>query len=200
MTRPPRSVLILSIALFLGLAGLAGTWFLNPSVRHQLARIQAPEVQVPSIPAFTGQPALDALVIRDKALFYVSRNWIPPPPPPIPPPAYQLASVMVLPEGKSIAIVKSNSGGTTLRLHLRDPIEGWSVEDITVDHVLLNYQNQHAEILPVNRPVHVAGLMKPASAAANGPRALGNGLARTTSAGSLALGGARLYQPPPTVK
>lgn len=198
MKSPPRSTLVWSAATLaagglLALIQLGG----NSTLRELAAeRVAAEKVlHVPPLPAVSaGTPLLDSALIRDRALFYSARAWVPPPAPPAPVPAYQVASLLILPDGKSVAIVKSASQPASVKLHVHDGLEGWTVEEISMAHVVLSNQNQRAELFPMARSTHVAAAPFPNAV----PTPVPANPSPPTPSGSLAVGGiigARLPSP-----
>ena len=165
MKRPPKSTVLWAVTALGATLGVGMVYHRDQATAESLqAQRNAAErsLHIPIVPnPITSAPLPNATLIRDRAVFYISRVWIPPPAPPLPTPAYHVASVLVLPDGKSVAIVRKTGGTDSTKLHLHDSLDGWSVAEIALNHVVLSNQTQRTELLPTSRTSRVASARPP---------------------------------------
>jgi hypothetical protein len=94
--------------------------------------------------------------IRDHALFYASRAfYVPPPPsaePATPPkPDYLLAGTFIIPRKPTVALLNSRGTGAVRKVVPGDDLDGWHVQGVEIQRVVLDYKGQQIEIV---RDVH----------------------------------------------
>ena len=97
------------------------------------------------------RPAVDLEPIRDHTLFYASRAfYVPPPPSPEPAtpprPNYQLAGTFIIPSKPTVALLKS-SGGIPRKVIPGDDLDGWHVQAVESQRVVLDYKGEQIEIV-----------------------------------------------------
>jgi hypothetical protein len=195
-------------ALNLGLGALIAMLWHGGQLRvKEPETLIVPPLTLPDLSALnsTPMPSVDAATIRDQSVFYVSRSFYTPPPPPveIPAPAYDFSGTMRLADGKRIAFVKGKTDLRSRTLHVGDDVDGWHVQAIEADRVILDRSEQTAE-LTANKTASPAGLIRgPVTPriAQTGIRVLGatdSGTPR--SAASDLSARARTYQPPPPLR
>jgi hypothetical protein len=141
--------------------------------------------------------------IRDQAVFYATRSFYQPPATPveIPPPDYEMAGTLRLTDGKRIAFVRKKADRSSRTLHLGDDLEGWRVEAIEPDRIVIARNEQNAE-LRSNSVASASGLIR----GSNSPRIAQTGVRVLSATGSGASIGraqstsseARIYHPPPS--
>jgi hypothetical protein len=143
---------------------------------------------------------IDVTAIRDNAVFYAHRTFFQPPPPgqSIPAPEYDFAGSIGLPEGKRLAFVKKRSDKSNRTVHVGDDLDGWRVESIDAQRVVLVRDTQRMELKsagesPGSGLVH--GTVTP-YVAQSGMRTIGGGTAATHPPQAVTHA-ARTYQPPP---
>lgn len=117
--------------------------------------LPASALAIPAVPIPPAGPSINWPSIRDRTIFQADRTWTPPEPPEpsYARPDYQLASALLLPGGKSVAFVRSSSGGPTRRLRAHDQLEGWTVTAIERQRVSLQQGHQVCELLPKAQPL-----------------------------------------------
>jgi hypothetical protein len=144
---------------------------------------------------------LDIASIRDNAVFHNRRSFYQPPLPSqvIASPEYDLAGIMGLPQGKRVAVVKRKSDHANRTLHVGDDVDGWRVEMIEVDRVVVVREDQRYEFKATNS-IPVQGLLRGASSprvASSGTHILGAQGAGNPNVPRAGSSSARFYQPPP---
>jgi hypothetical protein len=170
------------------------------------------ELAAPDLQALNGAPApaLNAVALRDQAVFYSRRMFYQPPPPveAVPVPDYALAGTMALPQGKRIAFVKRKSDQTSRTLHVGDDLDGWHVDAIEASRVVIVRADQRID-LPAAGAAPSVSLLHPGTAPppvvglAGTPRGatirvLGAPGAMNGSMHKPVLTEARTFRPPPT--
>jgi hypothetical protein len=179
-------------------------------------RIHEPETQaisnlpLPDLGALnsTPMPAVNVGLLTDQALFYSSRSFYKPAAPSveIPPPAFELAGIMRLADGRRLAFVKGIADHTSRSVHTGDDLDGWKVQAVETDRVVLNHDEQISQLAgPQNG--HSSGLIRGPSAprvALTGIQVLSGSateprLERPQAVPSVAFSHARTFQPPPQV-
>jgi hypothetical protein len=169
---------------------------------HELA---APDLSVLSS---TPAPAINALALRDQAVFYSRRVFYQPPPSEsVPVPDYELAGTMGLPQGKRIAFVKKKSDQTSRTVHVGDDLDGWRVDAIEASRVVIVRAEQRVD-LPAAGATASPGLLysgtappaigPPALRSLAGLRVLGAPGPASSAARKPVLTEARTFRPPPT--
>ena len=93
-------------------------------------------------------PTVDVAAIRDNAVFYAHRTFFQPPPPgqSTPVPDYEFAGSIGLPQGKKVAFVKKKSDKTNRTVHVGDDLDGWHVESIDAQRVVIVRDTQRVEL------------------------------------------------------
>jgi hypothetical protein len=169
------------------------------------ARLSVPPLALPDMTALSSvpMPSVDIAGIREQAVFYASRAFYRPPAAPtqVPAPEYDISGTLRLADGKRIAFVKRKADQSSRTLHVGDDLEGWHVQLIDADRIVLDRNEQSAELRSGAAGVGTAGLIRGPGA----PRALQTGIRvlGATGPGALplpALGAARdarLFRPPP---
>jgi len=103
---------------------------------------------------------VDITAIRDNAVFYAHRAFYQPPPAgqSVPVPEYEFAGSIGLPQGKRVAFVRKKSDKSNRTIHVGDDLDGWRVETIDVQRVVIVKDSQQIELKPANEPT-VSGLV-----------------------------------------
>jgi hypothetical protein len=144
-------------------------------------------------------PAIDAAAIRDNAVFYAHRTFFQPPPPgqSIPVPDYDFAGSIGLPQGKRVAFVKKKSDKTNRTVHVGDDLDGWRVESIDTQQVVIMRDAQKVELKSASEsgPGLVHGTVTP-YVAQSGMRTIGGGTAVLHPPQAVSHA-PRTFQPPP---
>jgi hypothetical protein len=143
---------------------------------------------------------VDVAAIRDNAVFYAHRTFFQPPPPgqSIPVPAYEFAGSIGLPQGKRLAFVKKKSDKSNRTVHVGDDLDGWRVESIDAQRVVIVRDTQKIELKSANEAPGsglVHGTVTP-YVAQSGLRAIGGGTTAVHPPQAVTHA-ARTYQPPP---
>ena len=110
-----------------------------------------------------------------------------------------MAGTLRLADGKRIAFVKRKADQTSRTLHLGDDLEGWRVQLIDPDRIVLDRNEQSAE-LRARSATGGAGLIRGASTphtVQSGIRVLGAAGSGSILGGATGSGQTRLYRPPP---
>jgi hypothetical protein len=172
------------------------------------ARVHAPEhvsarhLAEPDLSLLNPSAAanVDVTAIRDNAVFYAHRAFFQPPPPgeSIPVPEYDFAGAMGLPQGKRLAFVKRKSDRSNRTVHVGDDLDGWHVESIDAQRVVIVKDGKKIELKSANESGGsglVRGTVTPYVAESGLKAIAGN----TTAAQppQAASHAARTYQPPP---
>jgi hypothetical protein len=199
---------IRATSLLLGLVnlGLAMSavmiWRVGETRIHEPEHLAAHEVSLPDLTVLTPTAAtsVDIAKIRDNAVFYSRRSFYEPPPPSqsIPSPDYDFTGSMDLPQGKRVAFVKAKFDHASRMLHLGDDLEGWRVEGIEPNKVVL-VRDDHRTELTSSAPPPMVGLIHGtpvAHVAQTAPHVLG-AQATTYPLPPQQLTTARTYRPPP---
>ena len=203
--KPPRittiSLALLNVALA---SGVVLSWKYGQARVMEPATLVVPTLPLPDLAALnsTSMRSVDIATIRNQAAFYASRSFYQPPPAPseVAAPEYEVAGTLRLSDGKRIAFVKRKADRSSRTLHLGDDLEGWHVRIIEADRIVLEHNEQTAE-LRSNTVTSVSGLIRGASApptAQAGIRVLGAGAGASPAAGQGSVE-ARTYRPPPPV-
>jgi hypothetical protein len=147
-----RRLLIGACAVLATLA--AAPWLDNPraaspgSVHPQAVAVPGPEAGERRL------PPLDQLTqTRDRPIFFAGRRDGPPPAPPsvlAPPPAsalarYRITGVAISGEGR-LAMAKDLGTGRLLTLREGETLEGWMVESVTLEHLVLRSGEQRRAV------------------------------------------------------
>lgn len=204
MNRLPRSTLTL-LAVLAALVIVTGTVLLTArSPEDRLAALAPRADTLPSLPARSAANSVDFSRVREAALFYATRTYLPPPDPTRagpPRPDYQFVAVMILPNDRSVAYLRSADRSTVVKVRLGESLGGWPVVAIEPRRVLLSLDGQQVEITS-STPASVPGLSRvtlsaPAAAPKTGVRVLGNASGRAAaSVPTRVETEARLYRPP----
>ena len=197
------SLTLLNVALALCVVLL---WTHGQARVMEPAALIAPPLPLPDLTAVNSipMPSVDTVTIRERAVFYASRSFYQPPPTPVEVavPEYDMAGTLRLSDGKRIAFVKSKADRSSRTLHLGDDLEGWRVQTIEPDRIVLDRNEQTTE-LHSNTVTAVSGLIRGVGAprtAQTGIRVLGvTGPGAPRSAGQAVSVQARTYRPPPSV-
>jgi hypothetical protein len=110
--------------------------------------------------AFPDKP-LDADALRDSALFHATRRfYVAPPEPPAPAqrPDYRLTGTIAIPGKPTTALLVSNAAGTPLKVRVGDAVDGWIVESVEPQRVVLKLGQETVEVA-VARPTQPAKLL-----------------------------------------
>jgi hypothetical protein len=171
-------------------------------------RVHAPEhltarhLAQPDLALFNGvaSPSIDMIAIRDNAVFYAHRTFFQPPPPgqSVPVPDYDFAGSIGLPQGKRVAFVKKKSDKTNRTVHVGDDLDGWRVESIDSQRVVIVRDSQKMELKSANESA-VSGLVHGTVTpyvAQSGMRTIGGSTAAVHPPQALTHV-PRTYQPPP---
>ena len=178
MKRPSRTALLIGANVASLALVLAATLSSRP-VAEEVVVTPPVRISLPAIPVAPIFSSIPWALIRDRTVFQADRSWVPPPPPEpnFPRPDYLLASALILPEGKSVAFVKSVTGSDTIKVHVHDPLDGWTVTAIEPKRVLLKQGHQVCELLPKAAPIvtmaDAASTLSLVTVAADGHRVLG---------------------------
>jgi hypothetical protein len=145
-------------------------------------------------------PNIDVTAIRDNAVFYAHRTFFQPPPPGqgVPVPEYDFAGSVGLPQGKRVAFVKKKSDKSNRTVHVGDDLDGWRVESIDAQRVVIVRESQKMELKSANESAGsglVRGTVTP-YVAQSGMRTIGGSTA-TVHPPQTVSHAARTYQPPP---
>ena len=145
-------------------------------------------------------PNIDLAVIRDNAVFYAHRAFFQPLPPGqnVPVPEYDFAGSIGLPQGKRLAFVKKKSDKSNRTVHVGDDLDGWRVESIDAQRVVVVRDNQKMELIAANGSPGsglVHGTVTPYVAQSE-MRTIGGGTAAPHPPQAVTHA-ARTYQPPP---
>jgi hypothetical protein len=148
----------------------------------------------------TAAPTIDLTAIRDNAVFYTHRAFFQPnlPEQSIAVPEYDFAGSIGLPQGKRVAFVKKKSDKSNRTVHVGDDLDGWRVESIDAQRVVIVKDTQKVELKsatesPGSGLVH--GTVTP-FVAQSGMRTIGGDTA-AVHAPQVVTHAARTYQPPP---
>ena len=149
----------------------------------------------------TAAPNIDLTAVRDNAVFYTHRVFFQPPTPgqAVPVPEYDFAGSISLPQGKSLAFVKKKSDKSNRTVHVGDDLDGWRVESIDAQRVVIARESQKIELKLANEPQAsglVHGTVTP-YVAQSGLRTIGGGTA-TIHPPQAVTRAVRTYQPPPS--
>lgn len=156
-----------------------------------------PDVSVLSAEA---APNVDLAAVRDNAVFYTHRMFFQPPPPgqSIAVPDYDFAGTMSLPQGKRLAFVKKKSDKSNRTVHVGDDLDGWRVESIDAQRVVLMRDAQKIELKAASEST-VSGLVHGTVTpyvAQSGMRTTGGGTAVLPPPQAVSHA-PRTFQPPP---
>jgi hypothetical protein len=167
----------------------------NVAVHYQAV----PDVAI--LEAATPPPSLDGATIRDQAVFHSRRSFYHPSPSTdaVPAPDYDLAGTMELPQGKRIAFVKRKSDKSSRTVHVGDDLEGWQVQLIEANRVVVVRADQQIELHTAGvgaSPGLVRGNAGP-HVAQTGIRVLGAQGPATAIDSRPTVTQVRTYQPPP---
>ena len=177
-------------------------------VRWGEARVRAPEhltarhLAQPDLVLLNAvaSPNIDVAAIRDNAVFYAHRTFFQPPPPgqSVPVPEYDFAGSIGLPQGKRVAFVKKKSDKSNRTVHVGDDLDGWRVESIDAQRVVIVRDSQKIELKSANESPG-SGLVRGAVTpyvAQSGLRTIGGGTAAVHPPQTVTHA-PRTYQPPP---
>ncbi len=145
-------------------------------------------------------PNVDLVAVRDNAVFYTHRAFFQPPPPGqgAAAPDYDFAGSMGLPQGKNLAFVKKRSDKSSRTIHVGDDLDGWRVESIDAQRVVIVRDSQKIELKLANESPGsglVHGTVTP-YVAQSGLRTIGGSTA-AAHLPQVAAHAIRTYQPPP---
>jgi len=152
----PRSTHLLAFSLACLTLGAGATLLMGTQTEALLA--------TPAQPIAPSAPISDALARRDsfsgvqeRALFYRSRAYHVPTSATaasaaLPVPAYELAGAFVVPHGSAVAVLKSRTASVSRTVRPGDELDGWRVQAIDKDRVVLVQGAQRAEILHATPP------------------------------------------------
>lgn len=144
-------------------------------------------------------PTVDVAAIRDNAVFYAHRVFFQPPPPGLsfPVPDYDFAGSIGLPQEKRVAFVKKKSDKTNRTVHVGDDLDGWRVESIDAQQVVIVRDTQKVELKLPSEPGSglVHGTVTP-YVAQSGMRTIGGGTAVLHPPQAVSHA-PRTFQPPP---
>jgi hypothetical protein len=204
-----RMTTVLLVLLNVGLSACAALlWSKGQARVAEPERLNVPPLALPDLTVLDSvpMPSVDVTTIREQAAFYASRAFYRPPAAPaeIPMPQYEMAGTLRLADGKRIAFVRSKADRASRTLHVGDDLEGWRVQAIEPERIVLQRSEQTAE-LGSGRTTSTAGLIRGGMSvprtAQTGIRVLGGGVAGAAALQTPTQGGARearLYRPPPT--
>jgi hypothetical protein len=167
------------------------------------AQLGVQPLSLPDLAALNSipMPGVDGTTIREQSVFYPTRAFYRPPAAPVEvsPPEYEMAGTLRLANGIRIAFVKRKADQSSRTLHLGDDLEGWRVQVIDPDRIVVARNEQSAE-LRAHFGVGGSGLIRGASA----PRTFQSGIRvlGAVGSGSMQLGDAtshqlRVFHPPP---
>jgi hypothetical protein len=145
-------------------------------------------------------PNIDLVAVRDNAVFYAHRAFFQPPPPgqSIPVPEYNFAGSIGLPQGKRLAFVQKKSDKSSRTVHVGDDLDGWRVESIDAQRVVIARDTQKMELKSANESPG-SGLVHgtvTSYVAQSGLRTIGGGTPAVHPPQAVTHA-ARTYQPPP---
>ncbi len=203
MQRPRVTTVLLALANLALLSCVVLFWRHGQARVMEPATLVVPPLSLPDLAAANSIPmaSVDVATIRNQAIFYASRSFYQPPPAPVDvaAPEYEMAGTLRLADGKRIAFVKNKADRSSRTLHLGDDLEGWHVQNIEPDRIVLNHNDQTAE-LRSSTTTGASGLIRGSSAhhiVQTGIRVLGaGGSGAPPVAGSPSSDDARIYKPP----
>jgi hypothetical protein len=107
---------------------------------------------------------VDLTVLQSRALFHASRSFfVPPPPPPMPiappRPDYRFAGLFVIPNKPPLAMLSQNTTGVSRKVKVGDELEGWRVQAIESQRIVLQFAQETFEITR-NAKVSSGGLQR----------------------------------------
>jgi hypothetical protein len=174
--RVPTVLLVIVNALALWACG-ARLWHASTAAQMILATPPQRMAPPPALQEPTPR-SIELSSVQSAALFYESRSfYIPPAIPEVKlPPDYRLAGTWMPPNKPATAVLINNPSGTRIKAQQGSDIEGWTVESITAQIVMLRYGEQHIEIR-TGRPATASGMQAVSSSAIETPtRASGKGI------------------------
>jgi len=193
------TLLNVALALFVVLL-----WNRGQARVSEPAMLIAPTLPLPDLAALNSvpMPSVNVATIRDQAVFYSNRAFYQPPPVPteVPAPEYEMAGSLRLANGKRIAFVTSKADRSTRTLHVGDDLEGWHVQGIDPDRIVLDRNEQSTE-LRGKTATSASGLVRGPGAprlVQTGVHLLGaTGQGARPVAGQYSSLGPRAFHPPP---
>jgi hypothetical protein len=196
----------LMIVLNAGLALLVvATWSRGQMRVTEPERLVVLPSTLPDLAPLNSTPmrSVEVETIRDQALFYTSRSFYQPPPRPVelPPPNYEFAGTLRLANGKRLAFLRSRADQTGHTVHVGDDLDGWKVQTVEPDKIVLRRDEQTLDLLG-SKQVRSSGLVHgptAAKTAQTGIRVLGSGAGGGVSAHTSGMSTQpRPFQPPPS--
>ncbi len=205
-----RVTTVLLVLLNVGLSAcIALLWNAGQARVAEPQRLNVPPLALPDLTVVDSvpMPSVDVTTIREQAAFYASRAFYRPPAAPVemPAPQYEMAGTLRLTDGKRIAFVRGKADRASHTLHVGDDLEGWRVQAIEPERVVLQRSEQTAELRSggaTNSPGLIRGGMSAPRTVQTGIHVLGGGVAGSPAPQIPTQGGARearLYRPPPPV-
>jgi hypothetical protein len=200
-----RRIVALTVALTLLNGALAALVLLIWHVGQEA--VQAPQhlpvrrLTSPDLSVLNAPPRriVDTAAIQDNALFHSRRSFYQAPPPSqaVPRPDYEFAGTLRLPQGKRVAFVRKKSDQSTRTLHVDDDFDGWRVESIEGDRVVLKHEDERYELASA---VANQGLVRAGAAARvaqSNLHILGTPATTRSAPSALSVESVRTYRPPP---
>jgi len=166
--------------LLLVVVNTAAVWACGARLWHSSAAqiiLATPPQRIAPPPALQDpiQRSIDLASVQSAALFYESRSFYTPPA--IPevqrPPDYRLAATWMPPNQPATALLVQNQSGTRIKVRPGGDIEGWTVESIAAQVVMLRHGEQQIEIRTARQTA--ASGMQAVSSSAMGTRPAGTG-------------------------
>jgi hypothetical protein len=146
-----RATTIALSVLNLGLAvAVVLAWTRGQERVAQPATLVAPPLDMPDLSVSNSipMPSVDVATIRSQSVFYASRSYYEPPPAPteVAPPEYEMSGTLRLADGKRIGFVKNKADRSSRTLHVGDDLDSWHVQVIEQDRIVLDRNQQIAEL------------------------------------------------------
>jgi hypothetical protein len=171
------------------------------------AHLAVTPLSLPDLAALSSIPmhSVDMTTIREQAVFYESRAFYQPPPVQVEvsAPEYEMSGTLRLADGRRIGFVRKKADSSGKTLHVGEDLEGWRVQAIEPDRIILGLNERNAE-LRSGAGASVSGLIRGSTAAVappiaqTGVRVLGAiGAGGLQTPGRTPAGSARTYRPPP---
>jgi hypothetical protein len=149
----PKHQLMTGLLVLLGASlsvGLVCIWHRGERRIKEPETLAHHSLTLPDLSPLQATPSVsvDLLAIRDNAVFYTHRSFYQPPHPgqSVPVPEYEFAGSMALPQGKKVAFVRRKSDKSNKTVHVGDDLDGWRVELIDPNRVVLARDAQQVEI------------------------------------------------------
>lgn len=109
-------------------------------------------VELPHLDIVDDRKVVDFSAMREQPLFYASRRYYVAPPPPAAPvsppkPDYRLSGVLIIPGRPAVAVLFQNATGAARKIKAGDDLEGWSVQAVEKNRVVIRYNEETIELV-----------------------------------------------------